>query len=438
MVENGNTLECSCMRFSDSASDPARRPPFVRSIAEYSNFCLARGFCLGVFSSVNAPHHSSQPAAPTHRGGGATFYVVLTLIAAGAGVAFWLGALPKQARLEEARKVSRDLSRVRVRTAQPAPAQEAKELSLSGELKPVSEASILARVSGYVRYWKADLGDHVQEGQVLAELDTPELQREIARARAQIAVCEAARNLSEKTAHRWRELLAAKTASAQEADEKDADFQLRIAALDAAKADLNRLEEIAGFAKITAPFAGTITVRGIDLGQLVEAGGQRELYKLADIRRLRVFVRVPQSYARSVAVGQAAELRLPELHGQTFPATVIRMAGAIDAASRTLLVELEADNKTGRLLAGSYTQVRLCGASQDSPLTVPATALIFRAEGAQVAVVDSSNVAHLRSVALGRDFGTSVQILEGVGPEDQVVLNPPDSLTDGITVERVQ
>jgi RND family efflux transporter MFP subunit len=201
---------------------------------------------------------------------------------------------------------------------------------------------------------------------------------------------------------------------------------------------LNRLEEIAGFAKITAPFAGTITVRGIDLGQLVEAGGQRELYKLADIRKLRVFVRVPQSYARSVAVGQTAELRLPELHGQTFAATVIRMAGAIDAASRTLLVELEADNKTGRLLAGSYTQVRLSGAHEDSPLTVPATALIFRAEGAQVAVVDSANVAHLRAVSLGRDFGTSVQILEGVAPEDQVVLNPPDSLTDGITVERVQ
>jgi RND family efflux transporter MFP subunit len=171
---------------------------------------------------------------------------------------------------------------------------------------------------------------------------------------------------------------------------------------------------------------------------LVEAGGQRELYKLADIRKLRVFVRVPQSYARSVAVGQTAELRLPELHGQTFAATVIRMAGAIDAASRTLLVELEADNKTGRLLAGSYTQVRLSGAHEDSPLTVPATALIFRAEGAQVAVVDSANVAHLRAVSLGRDFGTSVQILEGVAPEDQVVLNPPDSLTDGITVERVQ
>ena len=365
------------------------------------------------------------------------FYGILTLIALGAGVAFWLGAQPKKARFEEAREVARDLSVVRVRTATPSPAPESKELSLSGELKPVTEASILARVGGYVRWWKADLGDQVREGEVLAELDTPELQREIARARAQLAVCEAARNLSEKTATRWKELLAAKTASAQEADEKDADFQLKIAALEAARADLNRLEEIAGFAKITAPFAGTITVRGLDLGQLVEAGGQRELYRLADISKLRVYVRIPQSYARSVTVGQTAELRLPELHGQVFAASVIRLSGAIDAASRTLLVELEADNKSGRLLAGSYTQVRLSGAHQEAPLTVPATALIFRAEGAQVAVVDAANVAHLRSVALGRDFGSSVQLLEGVGPEDQVVLNPPDSLTDGITVERV-
>ena len=387
---------------------------------------------------MNAPNQSSAKAAASRPSGGAGFYGLLTLIALGAGAAFWAGVQPKKARLDEARGVSRDLSVVRVRTAKPVPAPESKELSLSGELKPVTEASILARVGGYVRSWKADLGDQVQEGQVLAELDTPELQRELARARAQRAVCEAARNLSEKTATRWKELLAAKTASAQEADEKDADFQLRIAALEAAKADVNRLEEIAGFSKITAPFAGTITVRGIDLGQLVEAGGQRELYRLADIRKLRVFVRVPQSYARSVNVGQSAELRLPELHGQVFTATVIRMAGAIDAPSRTLLVELEVDNSTGRLLAGSYTQVRLTNAHQEAPLTVPATALIFRAEGAQVAVVDAGNVAHFKSVVLGRDFGSSVQLLEGVGPEDQVVLNPPDSLTDGITVERVQ
>lgn len=387
---------------------------------------------------MNAPNQSSAKAAASRPSGGAGFYGLLTLIALGAGAAFWAGVQPKKARLDEARGVSRDLALVRVRTANPVPAPESKELSLSGELKPVTEASILARVGGYVRSWKADLGDQVEEGQVLAELDTPELQREIARARAQRAVCEAARNLSEKTATRWKELLAAKTASAQEADEKDADFQLRIAALEAAKADVNRLEEIAAFAKITAPFAGTITVRGIDFGQLVEAGGQRELYRLADIRKLRVFVRVPQSYARSVTVGQSAELRLPELHGEVFKATVIRMAGAIDAASRTLLVELEADNSTGRLLAGSYTQVRLTGAHQEAPLTVPATALIFRAEGAQVAVVDAGNVARFKSVVLGRDFGSSVQLLEGVGPEDHVVLNPPDSLTDGITVERVQ
>jgi RND family efflux transporter MFP subunit len=345
---------------------------------------------------------------------------------------------PKKAQLERAKGISLELSKVRVKTALPAASVQGHELSLSGELKPVMEASILARVGGYVQQWHADLGDRVKTGQVLAELDTPELQRELARARAQHALAQAARNLAEKTAHRWQELLAARTASTQEADEKAADFQLKIAAVDAAGAEVQRLEQIAGFSKITAPFEGTIVARGIDLGQLVEAGGQKELYRLADLRRLRVFVRVPQSHARSIQSGQVAEIRVPELHGRVFSARVVRMAGAFDAASRTLLTELEADNADGQLVAGSYVQVRLGDARPEAPLTIPATALIFRAEGPQVAVVDEKNTARFRKVVLGRDFGIAVQVLEGISAQDPVVLNPPDSLTDGLTVERME
>jgi membrane fusion protein (multidrug efflux system) len=362
----------------------------------------------------------------------------MVLITAAAGVAFWVGLRPKKAQHERAEAVSLELARVRVRTIHPTQAGEAHELSLSGEMKPVMEASILARVGGYVQSWHADLGDRVKAGQLLAELDTPELQRELARARAQKSLAEAARNLAEKTARRWQELLAARTASTQEADEKAADYQLKIAAVDAAAAEVQRLEQIAGFSKITAPFEGTIVARGVDLGQLVEAGGQKELYRLADLRKLRVFVRVPQSHARSLSVGQNAEIRVPELHGKMFPARVVRMAGAFDPASRTLLTELEADNSEGRLLAGSYVQVRLDEARGPGALTVPATALIFRAEGAQVAVVDETGMARFRKVSLGRDFGTTVQVLEGVSPTDSVVLNPPDSLTDGLSVEVAQ
>jgi RND family efflux transporter MFP subunit len=358
------------------------------------------------------------------------------LVTASALGAFWMGMQPKKAQLERAREVGKELAAVRVRTVSPVSSPEGNELSLSGELKPVMEASILARVGGYVQHWHADLGDSVKAGQLLAELDTPELQRELARARAQLSLAEAARNLAEKTARRWQELLAARTASTQEADEKAADFQLKIAAVEAARAEVQRLEQIASFSKITAPFEGTIVARGIDLGQLVEAGGQKELYRLADLRKLRVFVRVPQSHARSLSAGQDAEIRVPELHGRVFPARVVRMAGAFDAASRTLLAELEADNAEGRLIAGGYVQVRLAGAHAEVPLTVPATSLIFRAEGAQVAVIDDQGVAHFRKVQLGRDLGTTVQVLEGVSAQDSVVLNPPDALTDGTRVER--
>lgn len=383
---------------------------------------------------MHAPHFSPPHELPPTRGFG--FYFVLMLVTASALGAFWMGMQPKKAQLERAREVGKELAAVRVRTVSPVSSPEGNELSLSGELKPVMEASILARVGGYVQHWHADLGDSVKAGQLLAELDTPELQRELARARAQLSLAEAARNLADKTARRWQELLAARTASTQEADEKAADFQLKIAAVEAARAEVQRLEQIASFSKITAPFEGTIVARGIDLGQLVEAGGQKELYRLADLRKLRVFVRVPQSHARSLSAGQDAEIRVPELHGRVFPARVVRMAGAFDAASRTLLAELEADNAEGRLIAGGYVQVRLAGAHAEVPLTVPATSLIFRAEGAQVAVIDDQGVAHFRKVQLGRDLGTMVQVLEGVSAQDSVVLNPPDALTDGTRVER--
>ena len=362
---------------------------------------------------------------------------MLFLAACLAVIAFRFGMLPKKIQLEKTQGVSRDLAKVRVRTVQASAAGDAHELTLSGELKPVMEAAILARVGGYVQHWSADLGDRVTAGQLLAELDTPEIQRELARSRAQLSLAEAARNLAEKTATRWKELLAARTASTQEADEKVADHQLKIAAVDAAAAEVQRLEQIMRFAKITAPFDGTIIARNVDLGQLVEAGGQKELYRLADLRKLRVFVRVPQSHARSLNAGQEAEMRVPELNARVFSARVVRTSGAFDAASRTLLTELEVDNSEGRLIAGGYVQVRFTGAQPEAPLTVPATALIFRAEGAQVAVIEEGGVVRFRRVMLGRDFGTTVQVLEGITAADQVVVNPPDSLTDGTVVERV-
>ncbi len=384
-----------------------------------------------------APSETDGPETSLPKNSGGVFYGTMAGLLLLAGLGFGVGLLPKLQRHQEAVATARDLSKLRVRTATPQPAPDGKPLSLSGELKPAVEATLLARVSGYVRHWNADLGDRVEAGQVLAELDTPELGRELSRARAQLSLAEAALALSEITAKRWRELLASRSASQQEADEKDADLHLKQAALEAARAEVQRLEEISGFSKITAPFSGTITARRIDVGQLVEAGGARELFRLAQTSHLRVFVRVPQAYARSVQIGAPAEITLPEVHGRTFTAKVVRSAGALEAASRTLLTELEVDNRAGELLSGSYAQVRIQGAREEKPLTVPANSLIYRSEGAQIAVVGTADRVQFRNVTLGRDYGQVVEVVSGVTTGERVVQNPADSLTDGSTVEVV-
>lgn len=351
------------------------------------------------------------------------------------GVAFAFGLAPKIQNHKDAAAQSKELATTRVHVVTAAPAVEQAPLTLSGELKPATEAAIVARVTGYVRKWYVDLGDTVVPGQLLAELDTPELQKELIRAKAQLALAEAARNLAETTAKRWKELLASKSTAEQDTDEKQADLQLKIAAKEAASAEVQRLEEISRFSQITAPFAGTITARKIDLGQLVETGTAHEMFRLAETAKLRAFVRVPQSYSRSIKPGQIAEVLLPEIFGEKFEAKVVRTAGAIEASSRTLLCELEINNDSGKLLAGSYVQVRITGAKEQRALTVPANALIFRANGAQLATVDSQNHISLKHVVLGKDFGSVVEILEGISAQDRIVPNPPDSLTDGSAVE---
>jgi membrane fusion protein (multidrug efflux system) len=277
----------------------------------------------------------------------------------------------------------------------------------------------------------------VEQGQLLAELDTPELDRELAQGRAELAQAEAARALAETTAARWTEMRAGKTVSSQEADEKVADLALKKATVQAAAAKVQRLEEMLHFNKLTAPFAGTVTMRTLDVGQLVTTAAGRELFRIAQADKLRVFVRVPQNYARAVTVGQTAELVFTELPGRTFDAKVVRTAGTLDAASRTLLTELEVDNAKGELLAGSYVQVRFKEAKLDAVLSIPANALLFRNEGTMVGVVGADNKVALRKVGLGRDFGMTVEITEGVTANDRVILNPPDSLVDGSEVRVV-
>jgi len=285
-----------------------------------------------------------------------------------------------------------------------------------------------------LKRWLVDLGAHVEAGQLLAEIETPELDQELERARHQLAESEAALALAKTTAGRYTELLKTASVSEQETAEKQADFALKTATVKAAQANVRRLEELKGFARITAPFAGVVTARNVDVGDLVTAGGGKELFRLAQTDKLRVYVRVPQAEALKIAPGQSAELVIPEKPNQVFTCTVARTAGAISADSRTLLTELEVDNSRGEILAGCFGEVKFVGAKGAPPLTLPGNALLFRAEGPQVGVVLPDGKVELHSVKLGRDYGAFVEVLGGVSTNDRVILNPPDSLADGATV----
>ena len=356
-------------------------------------------------------------------------------------IALLAGFLP---RLYVHRVLAKETSELAVPTVavvSPEPGKSELGVPLPAELRAYFEAPIYARANGYLKRWLVDIGAHVTDGQLLAEIDTPELDQQLQQARAELAQDRAAFELAKTTATRWGELLKTGAVSKQEADEKKADYDLKKAQVEGAEANVRRLEELKGFARVTAPFAGTITARETDVGQLITAGNAanaRALFRLAQTNPLRVYVRVPQTLSRAIEPGQRAELLVNELPGRKFEAKVVRTAGAMEPGSRTLLTELEVDNASGEILAGSYAQVRFADAAGDPALTLPANTLLFRSEGMQVGVVGGDDKVDLRTVRLGRDFGQRVEVLEGVGPGDRVILNPADSLATGTTVRVTQ
>jgi RND family efflux transporter MFP subunit len=344
------------------------------------------------------------------------------------------GLVPRWQHRRVLAKETRDLAIQTVQVVSPAPGKPVVGISLPAEVRPYVEAPIYARTSGYLKRFLVDMGAQVKEGDLLAEIDTPELNQELAQARAQLAQSDAALALAKITATRWAELLKTSSVSEQEAAEKQADLELKTANVEAARASVRRLEELHAFEKVTAPFAGTITARNTDVGQLITAAGGRELFRLAQTSTLRVFVRVPQTAARGVEAGQTAEFSIPELPGRVFPAKIVRTSGAMSADSRTLLTELTVDNARGEILSGSFAQVRFTQSDIDSAPTLPANTLLFRAEGMQVGVVKADGTVELRNVTLGRDLGPMVEVLGGVTVGDRVILNPSDSLVSGATV----
>lgn len=321
-----------------------------------------------------------------------------------------------------------------VEVVSPAPGKSDLGVPLPAEVQAFMEAPIYARASGYLKRWLVDIGAQVKAGQLLAEIDTPELDQQLAQARAEMEQNQAALDLAQITAARWAELLKTASVSEQEAAEKQSDLALKKANLAAAFANVRRLEDVKAYCRVVAPFDGTITARQTDVGQLINAGSGRELFRLAQVNPLRVYVRVPQSMAQAIAPGQKAELALDQLPGKKIEAVAVRSAGAIEPTSRTLLVELQVDNSRGEILAGSYAQVRFKDSFANPALTLSANTLLFRAEGVCVGVVNSNGQTEVRPIKLGRDFGQTVEVLEGVAAGDRVIMNPPDLLASGRTV----
>jgi membrane fusion protein, multidrug efflux system len=346
-----------------------------------------------------------------------------------------LGFLP---RWSQSRLTANDTSQLAIPSVSvilPAPGTNHGGMVLPAEVKPWLEASIFARANGYLKYWDADIGAHVEAGQQLAMIETPDLDQQLEQAKAQLALSQANLHLAEVTDNRWKELLKTASVSEQAAAEKAAARETAAASVEADRANMRRLQELVSFQRVVAPFAGTITIRAVDVGDLIVAGsGGQQLFHLAQADKLRVYVRVPQTGAAGIVAGQVANLSIPELSDHPFPAKVVTTSESISATSRTLLVQLQVDNSQHQILPYSYGEVRFDENAANPGLTLPSNTLLFRAQGLQVGVVNSDGVVELRKVQIGRDSGQTVEITGGVTPADRVITNPSDSLVSGIKV----
>lgn len=369
-----------------------------------------------------------SPAPPIRLG--RVLKIVIALVLAGLAIGF----VPRWFARHKLLAETRGDETPTVETVLPTPAKADLGTPLPADVQPYIEAAIHARASGYLKNWYVDIGEHVTNNQVLAEIDTPELDEQIAQARADLQEAVAARDLARITADRWTELLKTASVSEQETAEKTSDYTLKQATVEAARANLQRLQAMKEFDRVTAPFDGVVTVRNTDIGQLISAGSGPELFRLAQTDPLRVYVRVPQVLIHGIEPGQKAVLTFQDMPGREFEATVTRTAGAVDPSSRTLQVELQVPNPRGEIFSGSYAQVRFNESAAANILTLSDNTLLFRAQGMQVAIVDNDGKVRLQSITLGRDFGNTVEVSSGLKPTDRVIVNPADGIDDGMEV----
>jgi RND family efflux transporter MFP subunit len=310
------------------------------------------------------------------------------------------------------------------------------ELVLPGNIEAYYTGLIFARASGYVKQWKKDIGAHVKQGEVLALIDTPDLDQQLAQARADLQTAQANEKLSNMTAGRWQTLAQRDIVSQQAKDEKVGDLQAKTATVQASQANVARLESLQSFNRLLAPFDGVVTTRGLDVGQLVTAGGNsgRPLYTVSDIHRVRIYVNVPQALLARLKPGLTASLVLPQYPSETFPASLTATSHAVMPETRSALVELQADNPEGMLWPGSYAEVHFRLEAKERVLHIPATALFFGPRGIEVALLTSDSKVTLSKVQLGRNLGREVEVLSGLSPDAAVIDSPPESLITGQVV----
>ncbi len=363
--------------------------------------------------------------------------LVAILVIALVALAVW-GISGRARALADVTRETEQLAVTSVAVVRPTRGASQQEIVLPGNAQPLADAPILARTDGYLRKWYVDIGARVKAGQLLAEIDTPEVDQQLAQARADLAQSEANLHLAETTARRYDGLMQSDSVSRQDYDNARGNLESRRATVESSRFNVKRLVQLTDFKQIRAPFDGVITARNIDVGALVTAGASaKELFHIASVTKLRVFVNVPQVYSPQTTPGLTADLTFQQYPGRRFTGTLVRSSESIDQASRTLLVEIDVDNPSGELLPGSYVQAHLKLAASQATVRVPVNALLFRSQGAQVATVDRDNKVRLQKVNIQRDLGTELEVASGLSGDEQVVVNPPDSIAEGQTVRVV-
>jgi RND family efflux transporter MFP subunit len=383
----------------------------------------------------------SQPGPPPHPISGRTALVVILVLALVAVAVAIYGILSRRHARTALAAETNALAIPDVIAISPKPGSPQSEVVLPGNMFAYEDSPIYARTSGYLERWYYDIGAHVKKGQLLATISSPEVDQQLFQAKADLATAESNAGYAKATAQRYQGLLSSDAVTAQDTENFTTQAKSTSSAVQSAQANMHRLQELQSFEKIYAPFNGVVTARGIDIGQLIDQGTTTELFHLSSTDVLRVYINVPQVYSRDAITGTKANLTFSEYPGRTFQGTLVRNAKAIDPTSRTLLVEVDVDNRKGELVPGAYTEVHMKVNRYAPTLVLPVSTLLFRQEGLRVATVQHQgdrDIARLVPIILGHDDGETVQVVNGLDPDAKVIQNPPDSVVDGEPVHIVQ